>query len=109
MSNSIARLKQEMIEVYGLKCWLDEFWIPNKKNILTYHHILEKRNGGLVEWENGALLSLYKHEYLNYLDLYYKNIYKELNALFYDLNRTYAPPTDEYYDEVKRVLKKVEF
>lgn len=106
MSNKVAKLKQEMIKVYGLKCWLNELWIPNKKDILTYHHILEVRNGGKVEWENGALLSLYRHNYLNYLDRYYHQVYEELNYLFYELNRTYAPPTKEYYEEVKRVLKK---
>ena len=66
---------------------------------LTYHHIKEKRNGGATTVENGALLSLYKHNYLNYLDLYYHSIYNELNGLFYDLNRTYAPPNEEYYEE----------
>lgn len=107
MSDKTRKLKQEMIKVYGLKCWLNELWIPNKKDILTYHHILEVRNGGKVKWENGALLSLYRHDYLNYLDLYYHSIYNELNGLFYDLNRTYAPPTDEYYEEVKRVLRRI--
>ena len=107
MSDKVRKLKEEMIKVYGLKCWINELWIPNKKNILTYHHILEARNGGKVEWENGALLSLYKHDYLNYLDLYYHSIYNELNGLFYDLNRTYSPPNEEYYEEVKRVLRRI--
>ena len=107
MSESSRRLKEEMVKVYGFKCWIDDLWIPGKKNILTFHHILEKRNGGIIKWENGALLSLYRHDYLNYLDLYYHSIYNELNGLFYDLNRTYAPPTDEYYEEVKRVLRRI--
>ncbi len=99
-------LKKEMIQVYGNKCWMNELWLPNKKNILTFHHILEKRNGGKVIWENGALISLYSHEYLNYLDREYHRLYNDLNCLFYELNKTYKPPTEDYYNEVKLVLKK---
>lgn len=105
-SDKVKRLKEEMIEVYGEYCWMNELWIPKKKDILTFHHILEKRNGGKDRWENGALISYNSHQYLNYLDNEYHKIYKELNGMFYDLNRTYAPPTEEYYEEVKRILKR---
>lgn len=104
----VAELKKEMIEVYGNYCWMNEMWIPKPKEILTYHHILEKRNGGKVVWENGALLSGGSHHYLNYLDYEYHRIYNELNGMFYDLNRTFMPPTEDYYEEVKRILKKVD-
>lgn len=107
MSDKLKRLKEEMILIYGLRCWLNELWIPNKKDIITYHHILEKRNGGKAILENGALLARSSHDYLNYLDTDYHKIYNELNELFYYLNRTYKPPTEEYYDEVHKVLKKV--
>lgn len=109
MSDKISRLKKEMIEVYSLKCWLNELWVPKRGNLITYHHIVEVRNGGKSIWENGALLGRTNHDYLNYLDARYHNIYKELNGLFYELNRTYAPPTEEYYEEVKRVLRKVKY
>lgn len=107
MSDKLRKLKQEMISVYGNYCWMNDMWIPAPKEILTYHHILEKRNGGKVTWENGALLSSKSHQYLNYLDLDFKRIYKELNGLFIELNRTYQPPTEDYYEEVKTILRKV--
>lgn len=106
MGDKLRRLKEEMILVYGLKCWMNELWVPSKKDILTFHHILERRNGGRDLWENGALLGLSSHQYLNYLDYYYPKIYKELNGLFYDLNKTYKPPTKEYYDEINLILRK---
>lgn len=109
MSSKVARLRQEMIQVYGLKCWLVETWFPKKGDFMTYHHILERRNGGLVTWENGALLGCSSHNYLNMLDYNYHNIYEELNGLFHELNKTYAPPTESYYDEVQRVLRKVDY
>lgn len=102
-----GKLKKEMIEVYGEFCWMNNMWVPTKKNILTFHHILEKRNGGKAIWENGALISEESHRYLNYLDNEYHKIYKELNGLFYDLNRTYEPPTEEYYEEINQILKKI--
>lgn len=106
MSDKLRRLKEEMILVYGLNCWMNELWVPNKKNILTYHHILEKRHGGKATWENGALLSARSHQYLNYLDNQYHKIYNELNGLFKELNRTYKPPTEDYYEEIQHILKK---
>lgn len=88
---------------------MNELWIPTRNNILTFHHIIEVRNGGKLVWENGALLSNSSHQYLNYLDHYFPDTYKELNGMFYDLNRTYLPPTPEYYDEVKRLIRKIDF
>lgn len=35
MSDKLRRLKEEMILVYGLNCWMNELWNPNKKDILT--------------------------------------------------------------------------
>lgn len=107
MSDKVSRLRQEMIEVYGMKCWLNEIWLPTKNDIMTYHHIIERRNGGKAVWENGALLGRSSHDFLNMLDYKYHNIYNELNWLFFELNRTYLPPTEDYYENVKHVLKKV--
>lgn len=106
MGDKLRKLKEEMILVYGLNCWMNELWIPNKKDILTFHHILEKRNGGKVVWENGALLSINSHDYLNYLDVRYHKLYNELNGLFQELNRTYAPPTNDYYEEINHILRR---
>lgn len=106
MGDKVSKLKQEMIEVYGLKCWLNELWIPKRGNLITYHHIIEKRNGGKAIWENGALLGRTSHDFLNKIDYTNHKVYNELNWLFFELNRTFMPPTEEYYEEVKRVLKK---
>jgi len=71
MSDKLRRLKEEMILVYGLNCWMNELWIPNK------------------------------------LDMKYHKLYKELNGLFQELNRSYAPPTKQYYDEIAFTLRKI--
>lgn len=74
---------------------------------LTFHHIKEARNGGKRVLENGAILVKASHQYLNYLDRYYHKHYNDLNYLFKQLNMTMQPPTQDYYDEVHHVLKKV--
>lgn len=107
MGKETQRIKEEMIQIYGEYCWLNNLWIPNKYNKLTYHHILERRNGGKVTIENGALIGRNEHDYLNFLDNYYHKIYDELNELFYELNKTYAPPTQNHYENVEYVLKKI--
>lgn len=74
---------------------------------LTFHHIIEARNGGERVLENGAILVRTAHEYLNYLDIYYHVTYDDLNYLFKELNATRMPPTPDYFEEVRYVLKKV--
>jgi hypothetical protein len=100
----------QMLEIYKPELWDNHCWMDyklTKDSPYTFHHIVEARNGGKKIISNGAILTLNAHRYLNFLDNRHHNIYKELNCLFYDLNRTYAPPTQEYYEEVRHVLKKV--
>lgn len=103
MSKKLIELKKEMIMVYGTRCWLSLL----KDNRLTGHHIIPVRDNGKTEWENIALLSNDSHIYFNYIERIAPNIAHELNYLFYELNKTYAPPTLDYEDEVKRLLRKL--
>lgn len=94
----------QMIEIYkpnGID-WMN--YHLEKKNPYTYHHIKEVRNGGKRTIQNGAILTKQAHEYLNYIDREYHKIYKELNGLFLELNRTYKPPEEDYFQEVNHVL-----
>lgn len=100
----------QMLEIYRPDLWDNHCWMDyklTKDNPYTFHHIKEKRNGGKYIISNGAIITQNAHRYLNYLDYQYHNIYKELNCLFWDLNKTYAPPTEDYYEELKHILKKV--
>ena len=103
MSNKLRELKKEMILVYGTRCWLSLL----KDNRLTGHHIIPVRDNGKTEWENIALLSNNSHIYFNQIERIAPDIAHELNILFYELNRTFAPPTLDYEEEVRRVLKRV--
>lgn len=102
-----VNIRKAMVKVYGDHCWMDQTWPHKDGKKLSLHHIVEARHGGLLLWENVALLSRKQHDYLNILDKDYHRIYNELNGMFTELNRTYAPPTEEYYEELEHVLAKV--
>lgn len=78
-----------------------------RKNPYTFHHIKEVRNGGKRNVSNGAILTSNAHQDLNFLDCQYNIIYLDLNYCFKELNKTELPPTDDYYEEVGKILIKV--
>lgn len=78
MSKSNKRAKERLIELYGAECFIDKLHLrpdterkyTGKKQYermkqLTYHHILERRNGGQATLENGAILSAENHIWFN--------------------------------------------
>ena len=74
---------------------------------LTRHHIEKREYGGENGISNYALLTKRSHAFIHYLeDNYYKE-YLELNKLFLKLNRSIMPPDEEYYESVKRIVKRV--
>ena len=76
--SSNKKAKQRLIELYGAECFIDKLHLRKDKGRiykgktqkermkqLTYHHILEKHNGGKATVENGALLSAENHAWFN--------------------------------------------
>ena len=83
-SNKSAR--QELERLFGKKCMIEELgirYIPKKERrkikgytkydeCLTFHHIVERHNGGKATPENGALVKGYNHRWLHTLPDYQK-------------------------------------
>ena len=93
----------EMIEIYQP---LGRDWMGYKmtnSNPYTYHHITEKRNGGGVTVDNGALLTKTAHSDLNLLDLYCPEAYEEYQALFRYINESKSPITEELYEYIEEL------
>lgn len=76
--SSNKKAKERLIELYGAECFIEKLHLRKDKNRiykgkkqkekmkqLTYHHILEKHNGGKATVENGALLSAENHAWFN--------------------------------------------
>ena len=67
-------IKQTMYKLYGKKCMLCGHKIKRSntkkkcKNPLTYHHIIEKSNGGETTVNNGAILCRKCHDWFNTQD-----------------------------------------
>jgi len=86
--------KEALIKKYGEQCFIDRLKINTeprtyksskqykKMKKLTYHHIVEKQNGGEATIENGALLSVENHEWFHRQDAITQQI---LNSLFQEL------------------------
>ena len=103
MNNDI----EYMLQIYGT---YEYDWLGDEiKNLsdLTRHHIVKKEDGGENGISNYALLTKKSHEFMNYLEENYYKEYLYLNKLFLDLNRSVAPPTSAYYEEVHKIVKRV--
>ena len=74
---------------------------------LTRHHIVKREKGGENGISNYALLTKESHAFIHYLEEHYYKEYVQLNELFLALNMSLKPPTAEYYEEVRRIVKRV--
>lgn len=95
-----------MLRIYKTKefDWMGYKTCKNCK--LTRHHIFKKVYGGKNDISNYALLIEKSHELLHKLEKTDHKAYLELNELFKALNDSLAPPTEEYYIKVNKVLKR---
>lgn len=91
----IRIFKQKNIDWMGYKV--------SRNNPYTYHHILERRYGGKLTIDNGAILTRQAHDHLNYLEAYVPEAYNDWNNLFKYFNAKKAPLTKEDYELIKMV------
>lgn len=102
--NQDVKLMLNIYETYDLDWMGDEI---KDVNLLTRHHIIKKEDGGENGISNYALLTERSHHLLNYLeenDVYDFNL---INNMLLELNRSLLPPTIEYYERMRSILKKV--
>ena len=104
MTNKQA--KERLIELYGAECFIDKLQLRKdttprrytgkgqmkKMKQLTYHHIVEKRNGGRATVENGALLSAENHQWFNKQS---KEKQAEMNRKFQEYKKCKIELVDE--------------
>ena len=79
----------------------------SKSNPYTYHHILERNNGGERSVDNGAILTKKAHRFLNLLQMVYPDAYDDLQDVFRRINASKQPMVQEYIDEIDEILRKV--
>lgn len=95
-----------MLSIYQTteKDWLG--YPIHKDTPLTRHHIFKYVYGGASDISNYALLIQVSHQYLHSLERTDREAYNQIAELFQELNESMAPPTEEYYQKVGKVLKK---
>lgn len=107
----MKRELREMIEIYKPegKDWMG--FKLSKSNPYTYHHIKEKKNGGKVDINNGAILTKRAHRLLNFLEIHHPDIYNLYQQLFVRINERMAPLDEslitDIYDMYDTYLKKL--
>lgn len=94
--NQLIRIfEQKNIDWMGYKV--------TKKNPYTYHHILERRYGGKLSIDNGAILTRDAHDHLNYLEAYVPEAYDDWQRFFRYVNAKKRPLTKEDYELMKMI------
>jgi len=104
-TNENRILINEMIDIYKPDGFDWMSYPITKKNILTFHHILEIMNGGETKIENGALITKSAHRILNMLTSRDLMLYDEWQQLFKYINECRIP-LDDYAKGYSRELKK---
>lgn len=97
---------KKMLKIYKT---IDRDWLGfkiNKKDILTRHHIIKKVHWEINDISNYAILTEQSHQLLHKIENENLSLYNELNRLFMKLNQSQQPVTEEYYEEVSKVLKR---
>ena len=102
MGKSNRRKKEELIKIYGPKCFIEELGLRKPSEIakerkkytgkkqlkimdeLTYHHIIERSKGGKTTIENGAVLRNINHQWFNRLS---KERQAEINKMFQEYKK----------------------
>jgi hypothetical protein len=75
--SSNRNVKRKLVQLFGKECFIDKLQLreetknytgknqKKKMKQLTYHHIVEKKDGGQATVENGAVLSEENHIWFN--------------------------------------------
>ena len=96
-----------MMKIYGTYelDWMDD--TIKSPSDLTRHHIIKKELGGEDNIDNYALLTTKSHHLIHYMEDNYNKEYNYINSLFKELNLSVSPPTKDYYEKMRSVLKRV--
>ena len=74
---------------------------------LTRHHIIKKQYDAKDDISNYALLTTSSHHLIHYLEVNDNSEYNVINNLFLELNQSKKEPTDEYFSQMRSILKMV--
>ena len=100
-------MKETLFKITCIYRVKDRDWMNyriTKDNPLTYHHIVEKRNGGSKTVDNGAPLTKEAHMQLNIIESKDKRLYTIINTIFELIHEQNYPITEEQRKIIQEVL-----
>ena len=80
----------------------------DRKEDLTFHHIVKREHGGKAEVSNGALLLKKSHNYLHVIEYKDLSIYIAINKIFKIINSQLEEPNLEQRLIIESLLKDFE-
>lgn len=78
-----------------------------KKNMYTYHHVQGKKNGGKVTIDNGAILTIWSHRFLHFLERTCPSAFLDLQSVFQEINRSKLPMSEELKNEIDTIIYNI--
>lgn len=118
--SSNKKIKEEMENIFGKKCFIEELGIRKKSDVkkdlrrftgkcqrcimdqLTYHHIIKKCDGGRATIENGALIRNINHIWFHRLP---KEQQTKINKLFQEYKKQFYQELEVEIDDVDTGLE----
>ena len=103
-------MNEEILEIMTLYNTFNIDWMGDtikSPSDLTRHHIIKKQHNGENSINNYALLTTTSHHLIHYLEINYNKEYNLINKLLLELNQSKKEPTEEYYSQIKTILKTV--
>lgn len=103
-------MNEEIVEMMNIYNTFKFDWMGEEIKTptdLTRHHIMKKQYNGEDSINNYALLTTSSHHLIHYLEVNYNKEYNLINNLLLELNKSRKEPTDEYFSQIKSILKIV--
>ncbi len=95
---------KKMVKIYELtdKCFMG--FPVNSNSKFTFHHCVKKEYGGNNSIDNGAVLTLEAHRFLNYLELNNYEIYYQINCKLIEISKGKQHPSINQLKEIKNLI-----
>lgn len=104
----MKEVKKDMILIYNTTeyDWMN--YKIDEEDVITFHHIIKKENGGEYTLDNGALLTERAHSHLHFIEQVDKEIYDRINEVFLDINNQMCEPNYIQRNMIELLLMKFE-
>lgn len=105
----VGKQANKLYNIYVPNSKLD--WMNYKidrKQDLTFHHIVKREDGGKATLDNGALLTYNAHNYLHVIEFKEIDTYNYINKMFEIINKQLSEPNEDQRFVIEYLLRQFE-